>query len=81
VYLESDILKVSHHGSEYASSEGFLAAVDPEIAVISVGKDNDYGHPSQDTITRLTEEVGEDNVYRTDNNGTIEFITDGDRLW
>jgi competence protein ComEC len=81
VHLDSTVLKVSHHGSEYASSTGFLASVNPEIAVISVGADNDYGHPAKETLARLTDEVGQENIYRTDRGGTIEFITDGKRLW
>jgi competence protein ComEC len=80
-YLDSTVLKVAHHGSYTATSAGFLSVVSPEVAVISVGVDNDYGHPNRETLTRLTNEVGEDNIYRTDQNGTIEFITDGERLW
>lgn len=79
--LPATVLKVSHHGSNYSSSTEFLAVADPELAVISVGADNDYGHPGEETLTRLVAEVGEDNIYRTDLNGTVEFITDGDRLW
>jgi competence protein ComEC len=79
--LASTVLKVGHHGSSTSSSQGFLAAVDPQIAVISVGADNTFGHPSEEVIERLEEEIGGDNIYRTDENGTIEFITDGERLW
>ena len=79
--LESTLLKVAHHGSETSTSPQFLAAVDPEVAVISVGSDNPFGHPSPEVVERLTDGVGEDNVYRTDVDGTIEFITDGERLW
>jgi len=79
--LDCTVLKVAHHGSYTASSTVFLTAASPEIAVISVGKDNDYGHPNQETLERLITEVGENNIYRTDLNGTIEFITDGERLW
>jgi len=55
--------------------------VDPGVAVISVGKDNPYGHPGDEVIAQLSEKVSSENIYRTDENGTIEFITDGDRLW
>jgi competence protein ComEC len=79
--LKSTALKVSHHGSETSTSQQFLAAVDPEVAVISVGEDNPFGHPSPEVLERLIDRVGEDNVYRTDEDGTIEFITDGERLW
>jgi len=72
---------VAHHGSETSTSPHFLAAVDPEVAVISVGADNPFGHPDPNVVERLLDRLGEDNVYRTDEDGTIEFITDGDRLW
>jgi competence protein ComEC len=80
-HLTSTILKVSHHGSDTATSPEFLAVVSPEVAVISVGADNDYGHPSKETMARLTERLEPTNIYRTDKNGTIEFTTDGERLW
>ncbi|MGA8850039.1 MAG: DNA internalization-related competence protein ComEC/Rec2 [Dehalococcoidia bacterium] len=79
--LKSTVLKVSHHGSEASTSQQFLAAVDPEVAVISVGVDNPFGHPSPEVVERLISRLGEDNVYRTDEDGTIEFITDGEKLW
>ncbi|MGA2671004.1 MAG: DNA internalization-related competence protein ComEC/Rec2 [Dehalococcoidia bacterium] len=79
--LKSTVLKVAHHGSETSTSQQFLAAVDPEVAVISVGANNTFGHPAQDVVERLIGRLGEGNVYRTDENGTIEFITDGEKLW
>jgi competence protein ComEC len=79
--LKSTVLKVSHHGSKTSTTSQFLAAVDPEAAVISVGVDNPFGHPNPEVVERLISRVGEDNVYRTDVNGTIEFITDGEKLW
>ena len=79
--LRSTALKIAHHGSDTSTSEQFLAAVDPEAAVISVGADNTFGHPSPEVLERLTDKLGEDNVYRTDQDGTIEFITDGETLW
>lgn len=75
------VLKVAHHGSNTSSSRHFLAAVDPEIAVISVGKENSFGHPDEDVLARLREEVDEDKIYITSEAGTIKFITDGQRLW
>jgi competence protein ComEC len=80
-HLDCTVLKVAHHGSYTASSSAFLTAASPDIAVISVGANNDYGHPNQETLKRLETEVGENNIYRTDLNGTIEFVTDGERLW
>jgi competence protein ComEC len=79
--LKSTVLKVAHHGSMTSTIPQFLAAVDPDVAVISVGANNRFGHPSPDVVQRLIDRVGEDNVYRTDRHGTIEFITDGERLW
>lgn len=67
--LKINILKVGHHGSDTSSSEKFIQAVAPEISIISVGKDNSYGHPSQDILDRL-EEIGS-KTYRTDEVGNI----------
>jgi competence protein ComEC len=72
--IASEILKVPHHGSSYSSSTEFLTAVDPEVAVIQVGT-NSYGHPAQDTISRLISAGAE--VFRTDLDGTIVIQSDG----
>ena len=79
--LRSTLLKVAHHGSKTSTSPQFLAVVDPEIAVISVGADNPFGHPSPEMAERLEERLGKDKVYLTSENGTIEFTTDGEKLW
>jgi competence protein ComEC len=79
--LASTVLKVAHHGSDTSSTQEFLAVVNPQIAVISCGVDNRFGHPDDTVVTRLVEKVGEGNVYRTDTEGTINFWTDGERLW
>ncbi|MBN1368348.1 MAG: DNA internalization-related competence protein ComEC/Rec2 [Dehalococcoidales bacterium] len=79
--LQSTVLKVAHHGSAYSTTAEFLAVVQPQIAVISVGADNSYGHPAPETLDRLNGTVNEAYIYRTDESGTIEFITDGERLW
>ena len=73
--LKADVLKCGHHGSSKSSSEEFLKAVDPEYAVISCGKNNDYGHPHKETISKL-EKLG-CTYYRTDELGTIVARTDG----
>jgi len=75
--LRCTVLKLGHHGSKYSTSSELLAAVDPQVAVISVGEGNTFGHPSDETLSRLD---GVD-VYRTDERGTITFTTDGERLW
>ncbi len=77
-YLSSDVIKIGHHGSNTSSSEKFLTAVSPMYAVICVGKDNSYGHPSEKIINRL--EDLDAKVYRTDQNGTITFLSDGNNI-
>lgn len=73
--LKSDILKVAHHGSKYSSTESFVTAVSPTVAVISVGAHNTYGHPTQQTLDTLTRHDAE--ILRTDKEGTIMFHSDG----
>ncbi len=73
--FRADVLKIAHHGSRDATFEAFLDAVSPAIAVISVGKDNDYGHPHQSLLDRLSERGL--TVYRTDLDGTISLLLDG----
>ncbi len=79
--LDSTVLKVAHHGSTTSTTEEFLAVVNPQFAVIQVGEDNPFGHPRSEVRDRLEARVGGGNIYRTDEDGTIEFITDGRRLW
>jgi len=55
--------------------------VNPKLAVISVGADNPFGHPTPEVMKRLEGKLGSENIYRTDERGTIEFITNGARLW
>lgn len=72
-----DLLKVGHHGSRGSTGEGWLAALRPRVAVISVGR-NDYGHPSPPTLARLSRQGVE--VRRTDLDGTISVTTDGTHM-
>lgn len=76
--IKSDVLKVAHHGSSYSSTDVFLDRVKPYYAVISVGKNNIYNHPSNKTLEKLNKRNIK--VYRTDLDGTIVFISDGDNL-
>jgi competence protein ComEC len=76
--LKSDVLKVGHHGSGTSTSAAFLQAVSPQFAVISVGKDNDYGHPHPETLDKLN--GAGIKIFRTDLNGTITFTSDGSNL-
>lgn len=72
-----DVLKVAHHGSRTSSSKLFLSQTLPEVAVISLGKDNDYGHPHEEVVKRL--ENVEATIYRTDESGTILLVSDGEK--
>jgi len=79
--LTSTVLKVPHHGGNTSSSAAFLSAVNPKLVVISVGADNRFGHPSPQVLGRLEDLVGEERILRTDERGTIEVVTDGERVW
>ncbi len=76
--LDCDLLKAGHHGSRTSSSEDFLKAVTPEIVVISCGAENEYGHPHGETVARY--EKMKTAIYRTDEMGTIVFVSDGTTL-
>jgi competence protein ComEC len=77
--LSAVVFKAGHHGSDTSSIRLFLTAVAPDIAVISSGVDNRYGHPHPDVLNRLSESGAA--VLRTDELGTIELITDGEVFW
>lgn len=77
--LGSTVLKVAHHGSGRGSTEPFLEAVRPQLAVVSVGAGNRFGHPADAVLTRL-ESLGVP-VLRTDLQGSVEVITDGRGVW
>ena len=76
--IKSDVLKVAHHGSNYSSLDMFLDSVDAKYAVISVGRNNTYNHPSNSTLEKLDKRNIK--VYRTDQDGTITFTSDGENL-
>ena len=77
-YVRSDVLKVGHHGSDTSSGQPWLDAVDPQYAVISVGQDNDYGHPHDEVMERL--EALNIPIYRTDTMGTVVCTSDGENI-
>ncbi|RME46407.1 MAG: DNA internalization-related competence protein ComEC/Rec2, partial [Caldilineae bacterium] len=77
--VRATVFKSPHHGSKTGSSLPFLEAVHPQVVVISVGADNRFGHPAEVVLQRYAD-LGL-TVLRTDQMGTVELITDGQRLW
>ncbi len=75
--LKSDVLKIGHHGSKTSTSENFLGWVNPDLAVISAGKNNKYGHPHQEVTERLAR--FEIPTLRTDEKGTVVIKSDGEK--
>jgi len=73
VDLKANVLKVAHHGSRHSTSYAFLQAVSPDYAVITVGADNKYGFPHEETLRKLKGTT----IYRTDLHGTVVFTSDG----
>ena len=76
--LSADVLKVGHHGSDTSSGKGFLEAVRPSFAVISVGAENSYGHP--DAVTLATLQELQADIWRTDEKGTVIITCDGEHI-
>lgn len=75
--LKANIIKIAHHGSKTSTSENFLKAVNALMAIIEVGKDNQYGHPHQEVLDRLKNLL----VLQTGISGNIQILTDGNKLW
>ncbi len=73
--VQSDVLKVAHHGSRFSTTDLFLEKVSPHHAVISVGGKNSYGHPHKETLERLARSGA--TLSRTDRDGRVTFISDG----
>lgn len=73
-----DIIKVPHHGSNSSSTEELIYKIKPKIAVISVGRNNFYGHPNKEVLSRYEEIAAE--IYRTDNSGMIKLILNKEQL-
>lgn len=77
-WLDADVLKVGHHGSGNSSSEEFLQKVSPRAAVISCGKNNNYGHPADETLERLQHAGAE--IFLTADQGAVQIHSDGERF-
>jgi competence protein ComEC len=76
--LRADVLKVGHHGSRTSTTPAFLEAVDPEVAIISCGVRNRFGHPAPSTLSTLA--ASRARTYRTDHDGSVTVTTDGRSL-
>jgi competence protein ComEC len=77
-FKTADVIKNGHHGSTSSSGSVFLKKVSPKIAVITVGRDNDYGHPAKTVLDRLT--ALQTQILRTDLQGTIVLSSDGNSV-
>jgi competence protein ComEC len=77
--LESEVLKLGHHGSRTSSGEIFLDTIKPEYGVVSAGKDNTYGHPHSEVVENLKKR--DINMLNTADSGTIVFKSDGKKVW
>ena len=75
--LRADALVLPHHGSRTSSSERFVEAVQPRVAIASVGARNPHGHPHPEVVARYAAIV----LYRTDEHGDVTLRSDGERLW
>ena len=71
-----DVLKVGHHGSKTSSSKEFIDEINPKYGIISVGKNNRYGHPNKEILNNLENSK----IYRTDQDGSIMFKIKNDKL-
>ena len=71
-----DVLKVGHHGSKTSSGKGFIDEINPNYSIISVGKNNRYGHPNKEVLNTLQDSK----IYRTDQNGSIMFKIKNNKL-
>jgi len=77
-FLRADVLKVGHHGSKNSTMPEFLKALSPQIAIISAGEENPYGHPHEELLERL--ERSGARILRTDRDGAVQVLTDGHTL-
>ncbi|MBQ8546413.1 MAG: MBL fold metallo-hydrolase [Clostridia bacterium] len=79
-YFDCDVFKAGHHGSSTSSCKDILDAASPEYIIISCGLDNSYGHPHTEAMQRFENEVEKDDIYRTDLQGDIVLVTDGENI-
>ena len=80
LHLDSTVLKVGHQGSRTSTTQEFLREVSPQVAVISVGEDNRFGHPHPEVVQALTDSLGMDRVFITKDHGSVEIVSDGASL-
>ena len=78
ISIQANVYKAGHHGSSSSSHEAFLDAVTPKVTVISCGVDNDYGHPHEETMKRFRDRGIQ--VFRTDEQGTVVAVSDGEQV-
>ena len=78
--LRATVLKIPHHGSDTSSTHAFLEAVDPEVAIVQVGADNSFGHPTEDVMERIGKFVLDENTFVTSRDGDVTVTTDGERV-
>lgn len=76
--LKADVIKIGHHGSNSSTSKLLLDNVKPKVAIISCGRNNEYGHPNKDVISRLQE--NQINIFRTDIDSSIVLESDGNKI-
>ena len=79
--IGSTVLKVGHHGSRHSTSEEFLKEVSPQVAVISAGEANRFGHPHEETLEILGGLLPPGRILVTSEVGSVELTSDGSRLW
>lgn len=79
--IKATVLKVGHHGSRTSTTQQFLDAVDPVLAIVTTGIKNQFGHPHEDVIERLETHLNPESVFVTRNNGTLTVSTNGERVW
>ena len=76
--IKADVIKLGHHGSSTSSTSNYIDAVDPDYAIVMAGEGNKYGHPHKEVVALMNEKGI--TLYRTDRNGTIVVISDGNKV-